>query len=77
VIIGTFSTDDTAGAEGRASAARAKGFRVRVVETNDYPNFTPNFLAVVIGPLDKAAADAMGSDVREKLSITPTIKRGG
>ena len=77
VIIGTFALDERAGAEERASAARAEGFRVRIVETNDYPNFTPNFLAVVIGPLDKAAADQQGTEVRAKLSITPTIKRGG
>jgi hypothetical protein len=73
-VLGTFTSDDKAGANARLEQVKSKGFRdAYIVDTNSYSNFTPNRLAVVLGPYSESEARRIGSQVR---TLTPTIKPG-
>jgi hypothetical protein len=74
VVLGTFASDDRAGANARLDQIRSEGFRdARIVDTNSYSNFTPDRLAVVLGPFSEIEARRIGSQIR---SVKPTIKPG-
>jgi hypothetical protein len=74
VVLGTFAASDRAGANERLERMRSEGFRdVYIVDTNNYSNFTPDRLAVVLGPYSESDARRIGSQVR---SLNPTIKPG-
>lgn len=76
VILGTFTAENIDGANRRLEQVKAKGFDARVVNTNDYSNFTPNKLAVVMGPYPENLARRWGSKTSESLGIIPTVKPG-
>ena len=74
VVLGTFQASDSAGANSRLEQMRAEGFKdAYIVDTNGYSNFTPDRLAVVLGPYTESGARSVGSRVR---SLNPTIKPG-
>jgi cell division septation protein DedD len=74
VVFGTFATYDRAAANARLEQMRVEGFRdAYIVDTNSYSNFTPDRLAVVMGPFSESEARRIGNQVR---SVTPTIKPG-
>lgn len=77
VILGTFEANDTEGANRRLEHVKAKGFNdARVINTNDFANFSPNKLAVVMGPYDENMARRIGSKASESTGIIPTVKPG-
>ncbi len=73
VILGTFPASDWDAANERLRTMQAEGFNAYVVETNKYSNFTPDKLAVVLGPFSESEARREASRVH---TITPTIKPG-
>lgn len=74
VVLGTFASYDRVGANARLEQMKSEGFRdAYIVDTNNYSNFTPDRLAVVLGPFSESEARRVGSQVR---SLTPTIKPG-
>lgn len=74
VVLGTFAAYDKAGANERLERVKSEGFRdAYIVDTNSYSNFTPDRLAIVLGPYSESDARRIGSQVR---SLTPTIKAG-
>ena len=73
VILGTFPASDWDAANERLRNMQAEGFNAYIVETNKYSNFTPDKLAVVMGPFSESQARREGSRVH---TITPTIKPG-
>lgn len=74
VVLGTFASDDRAGANAHLEQMKSEGFRdAYIVDTNSYSNFTPDRLAVVLGPYSESEARRVGAQVR---SLTPTIKPG-
>jgi cell division septation protein DedD len=74
VVFGTFASTDSAGAQERFRKAHEEGFSTAyIVNTNEYPNFTPGKLAVVAGPYSESEAQRIGKQVQ---FLVPTIKRG-
>ncbi len=73
VIFGTFAALDREGANRKLESVKAQGFDARIVDTNEYSNFTPNRLAVVMGPYSEPTAKHIGSQVR---FLIPTVKPG-
>lgn len=76
VILGTFEKNDTDGANHRLEQVKAKGFEARIVNTDDYSNFAPNKLAIMLGPYSENMARRMGSKASESTGIIPTVKPG-
>ncbi len=74
IILGTFEPSDRAGANSRLQRMKAEGFTdAYIANTNEYSNFTPDKLAVVLGPYSESEARRIGSKVT---SLSPTIKPG-
>jgi TIR domain len=73
VIFGTFAGENRDGANRHLEEVKAKGFDARIIDTNQYPNFTPNRLAIVMGPYSETAAMRVANQVR---FLVPSVKAG-
>ena len=62
VLAGSFGSDSSA--QGRLAELVKAGFDASVIDTSDYPNFSPGLRLVVLGPFEsRAAADAQRAQV--------------
>lgn len=56
VIIGTYAKNARAAAEQKLLKVKAAGYEATIIDTNDYPNLSPNYWAVVSGPYSQSQA---------------------
>jgi hypothetical protein len=63
VIVGSYAKNARAAAEQRLLEVKAAGYDATIIDTDDYPNLSPNYWAVVSGPYSQANALAVKSDM--------------
>ena len=56
VIAGTYAKNARAAAEQKLSEVKAAGYDATIIDTNDHPNLSPNYWAVVSGPYSQSQA---------------------
>jgi cell division septation protein DedD len=64
IILSTFSKAERSKADEKMRLFRSLGYDAQLVDTDSYPNLRKGFLAVVIGPHSKSAAEGILNKVR-------------
>ncbi|MEO6392531.1 MAG: hypothetical protein ABIP75_11810 [Pyrinomonadaceae bacterium] len=63
VIVGTYAKNARPAAEQKLLEVKAAGYDATIIDTNDYPNLSPNYWAVVSGPYSQSRALTVKSEM--------------
>jgi cell division septation protein DedD len=65
VVLGSFPHADRRKATRRVNSLQSQGIDAEIIDTDDYPNLTDGYYAVVLGPYSKATAQRTLPTARE------------
>jgi cell division septation protein DedD len=68
VVLGSFPHADRRKATHRQSSLQSQGIDAALIDTDDYPNLTDGYYAVVLGPYSKATAQRTLQTARQYIA---------